>query len=51
MQNIVRKAQKTLLARLSPDEQKTLLSLLRQMMGMSNDPVAKPVRPRGTRAD
>jgi len=51
MQNVVRKAQKTLLARLSPEEQKTLLSLLRQMMGMSNDPVAKPVRPRGTRAD
>lgn len=37
MQQIVRQAQKTLLARLSREEQKTLMNLLRQMMGVEDD--------------
>lgn len=37
MQQTVRQAQKALLARLTPAEQKTLMNLLRQMMGVEED--------------
>ncbi len=43
MQSAVRRAQKSLLTRLSPQEQQTLMALLRRMMGMDDDLVAKPV--------
>lgn len=45
MQQAVRQSQKTLLARLSSEEQKTLLHLLRQMMGV-DDGLRPPARPR-----
>ncbi|HVR53192.1 MAG TPA: MarR family winged helix-turn-helix transcriptional regulator [Pseudorhodoferax sp.] len=50
MQQTVRQAQKTLLARLSPADQKTLLTLLRKMMGVEEDlgPLERPKK--GVRA-
>jgi len=44
MQQVVRRAQKTLLARLSRDERKTFIGLLRQMIGAEGEapPLARP---------
>lgn len=45
MQHAVRQGQKTLLARLSPEQRKTLLELLRQMMGVEEE-VRRLARPK-----
>lgn len=50
MQQTVRQAQKALLARLSPEEQKTLLDLLRQMMGVEDDVRRLPRPKKGVHA-